>query len=239
LVQEIDAFDLSTTSLADAVEAASRERIRGINYSVGDFNDPILPKRTYDIVFFHASLHHVDALDRLFRRLTFALRRPGIIYVDEYIGPSRTEWTLPKLRAAQAVLDMVPRAARLREVIEPPVEHRDPSEAIRSSEIPSFVNQFFDIIEWRPYGGQIVDLVLPHVSQAWANTEEGCSFISAMLELEQYEMNANPNSTHHVVAVGRLKSWRALARPLARQAVSAGVRRLQMRLHRRSNSDQI
>jgi SAM-dependent methyltransferase len=229
IVQEIDAFDVSEASLADARREAEKEGIDGIHYGFGNFDDPHLARRRYDIAFFHASLHHVSALERLFRRLTFALKRGGAVYVDEYVGPSRGDWTRDQLGLAQAVLDILPAEGKLRPDIELPVEPNDPSEAIRSSEIPRFLGDFFDIAVWRPYGGQVVDLVMPNLAADWAASPEGLPYVQAMLDIEDYELARNPASTHYVVAFGTLKSLPRLAAPLADQVRKAARRRIRAR----------
>ncbi len=229
VVDEIDAFDISPASLEDARREADQEGITGVSYRVGNFDDPRLSPRRYDVAFFHASLHHVSSLERLFRRLTFALRRSGAVYVDEYIGPSRAEWTREHLGFAQAVLDMIPAAAKLKDTIDVPIEVNDPSEAVRSSEIPGFLSEFFDLVAWRPYGGQIVDLVFPCLAADWVSSTEGLSYVDAMLRLEDYELERHPEATHYVVAYGRLKSLPRLAAPLARQTGLALRRRLRRR----------
>jgi SAM-dependent methyltransferase len=226
IVREIDAFDVSEASLADARGEASRDGIEGISYGVGDFDDPELSRRRYDIVFFHASLHHVGALERLFRRLAFSLKRKGAVYVDEYVGPSRGEWTLERLLPAQALLDRLPSEAKARTRIDLPIEANDPSEAIRSSEIPRFLRDFFDIVEWRPYGGQVVDLVMPCLRPGWAASGDGLAHVQALLAIEEEELARAPESTHYLVAFGRLRDIRDLARPLAAQARKAVSRRL-------------
>ncbi|HKA36703.1 MAG TPA: class I SAM-dependent methyltransferase [Thermoanaerobaculia bacterium] len=226
LVEEIDAFDVSSQSLEEARAAAAREGLGGIHYSTGNFDDPVLPRRHYDIVFFHAALHHSFALERLFRRLAFSLKPRGWIYIDEYIGPSRSHWSPDGLRLAQAVLDMVPEEAKLTSTVPLPIEPNDPSEGVRSDEIPRFFNEFFDVVEWKPYGGQITDLVMLCVSREWAASEQGSKSVQAMLDLEDWQLDAMPSSNHHVVACGRLKRRAQLARPLSRQALQAVRRRL-------------
>ena len=226
VVSEIEAFDVSQVSLDDACREAAREGIEGIQYGFGNFDDPHLTSRRYDIAFFHASLHHVSGLERLFRRLTFALKRGGAVYVDEYVGPSRGDWTEEHLKLAQAVLDMLPAEAKLKTRIDIPIEISDPSEAIRSSEIPRFLHDFFDIEVWRPYGGQVVDLVFPCLAADWVCSAEGLPFVQSMLRIEEYDLERNPASTHYAVAYGRLKSLPRLARPLAAQVRRAVGRRL-------------
>jgi SAM-dependent methyltransferase len=172
---------------------------------VGDFDDPRLAPGRYDIAFFHASLHHVSRLERLFRRLGLGLAPSGALYVDEYVGPSRTDWNTGLLRTAQEVLDGLPPASKIHSKIALPIEPNDESEAVRSSEIRAFLRRFADMIAWRPYGGQIVDVVLPCVTKEWADSAEGHSFIREMLALEERQLEADPESTHHLVAYGRLR----------------------------------
>jgi len=228
LVEQIDAFDVSAASLEEARRAAAEEGLAGIAYALGNFDDPVLEAGRYDIVFFHASLHHVSELERLFRRLALALKPRGWIYVDEYVGPSRTHWSPKALVLAQAVLDMVPDEGKLRAKLEPPIEVNDPSEAVRSDEIPRFLTDFFDILNFRPYGGQVTDLVMPCVSASWAASNEGSKWIQAMLDIEDWQLSALPCENHHLVAYGRLKGADALPVALLRRE----ARRLSRRLAR-------
>lgn len=90
LCKQVDAFDASIASLHVAVEAA--RAIPGIRYFAADFNRVTFPPNAYDAVFFHQSAHHVERLEHLFMCLLPALKPGGIVYLDEYVGPSRTEW---------------------------------------------------------------------------------------------------------------------------------------------------
>ena len=222
LVKTVDAFDVSRKSLEDAASAADAEKLSGcLHYRVGNFDDPLVPRYRYDAAFFHAALHHVFELERLFRRLALGLKPRGALYLDEYVGPSRHEWRPRDLDLAQAVLDMAPREAKVQEKLSFPVEPGDPTEAIRSSEIPAFVREYFDVAAWKPYGGQIADLVFPCLHPAWTSTPEGGRFVAALLRLEDRELERDPATTHHVVAFGRLKRVDRPLRLFARQALRA------------------
>ncbi len=228
LVREIDGFDISPASLEDARREALKEGIDGIHYALGDFDDPTFDRRgvKYDIVFFHASLHHVSSLERLFRRLALGGLRPGgALYLDEYIGPSRFHWTQDRLLNAQAVLDLAPASAKINARILPPVEVDDPSEAVRSDEIPGFVREFFDIVAWQPYGGQLAGLVFPQLHAEWVHSDAGQRFVSSLLEMEDEQLQRDPTTTAHVVAYARLKPVRRLLRPIGAQTVRALLRR--------------
>jgi SAM-dependent methyltransferase len=205
VVREIDAFDISPKSLEDARQEAAKEGLSGIHYGVGNFDDPRLVFGRYDIAFFHASLHHVSRLERLFARLRRGLAPGGAVYVDEYVGPSRTDWSFELLQTAQDVLDGLPKGAKIHSKIELPIEPNDPSEAVRSSEIRPFLRRHVDLIEWRPYGGQIVDVVLPCVYKEWADSTEGHASIRQMLDLEDRQLEVDPEATHHLVAYGTLR----------------------------------
>lgn len=226
VVAEIDAFDISPASLDDARREAEAEGISGIHYRHGDFDDPRLGWRRYDICFFHASLHHVSRLERLFRRLIPALVPGAAVYVDEFVGPSRSQWTNDQLQLVQGVLDMIPEEAKIKRTIDLPIEPNDPSEGVRAGEITAFLETFLDIIEWRPYGGQILGLVLPCLAAGWTSSPEGEKHVAAMIEMEDYLIRTFPSSTHHAVAYGRLKPLPQLALPLGRQALRSLRHRL-------------
>jgi SAM-dependent methyltransferase len=111
-----------------------------------------------DLIFFHASLHHIRALERVLEGCAELLKRgrPGLLYVDEYIGPSRHEWKASHLQQAAALLERIPPELRQTKTLRPPVAYDDPTEMIRSSEIEPILRQYFDIIEYRPYYGNVV-----------------------------------------------------------------------------------
>jgi SAM-dependent methyltransferase len=165
LVEEIDAFDGSLVSLHLARQAADRlgygDRIR---YFAADFNEPVLPRRRYDAVFFHQSAHHVWKLEKLDRAVLRALKPDGIVYLDEYVGPSRDEWRDDLIAAQRAELAAVHPSLRLRDDLPYPIQEDDPSEAIRSSEIETQLRIGFDVVARRPYGGTLLSLVIPQLN---------------------------------------------------------------------------
>jgi O-antigen biosynthesis protein len=205
VARRIDAFDISPKSLEDARLEAQKEGIAGIEYALGDFDDPRLPPNRYDVAFFHASLHHVRRLERLFHRLRRALGPGAAVYVDEYVGPSRSGWSAGVLAHAQRLLEDLPPAARLGDRIPPPIERNDPSEAIRSGEIASFLRQELDLVEWRPCGGQLAALLFPLLRRDWTESEEGGRWVARLMELEDEGLARNSSATFYLVAYGRIR----------------------------------
>lgn len=203
IVSEIEGYDLSEESLAEARRSAAEAGLSGIRYLAGNFDDPRLPRNTYDVVFFHQSLHHVSRLERLFDAVFKALVPGGAVYADEYVGPSRNRWKPEHIRRAQSLLDGLPVRAKVPRRIDLPIEEHDPSEGARSGEVASFLRRHFEPVEWKPYGGQIVSLVFPYLRPAWAQSHDGQRAVGDMLRLEEEELSSDPAATYYLVAYGR------------------------------------
>lgn len=168
----IDAFDGSVRSLRAARRLADEEGYAGrIRYFASDFNRPALPRNTYDIVFANQSLHHVGRLEKLFRALAYAMKPGAILYLDEYIGPSRTEWNDEVIAPHRAVFADLPAATRKSGFLPLPIQSDDPSEAIRSSEIMPQLSIGFDLEEARSYGGNLLAVLYPLMDWSRATDE--------------------------------------------------------------------
>ncbi|HUR80820.1 MAG TPA: class I SAM-dependent methyltransferase [Thermoanaerobaculia bacterium] len=205
ICQEIDAFDGSAESIriatAEAANAGFGDRI---HYSIGNFNEPQLPRDAYDVVFAHQSLHHVAKLEKLYRAVLRAMRPDGLFYLDEYVGPSSQQWNAKTFAYARAVYDMIPESQRLASVLPLPIEPADPSEAIRSDEILPQLAIGFDVIERRDYGGNLLASIFPYVEQSNA-------LIDSLITAEQELLSAGQPSFYTVV-VARPRRARFLAK---------------------------
>jgi SAM-dependent methyltransferase len=180
LCEKVDAFDGAFLSLRVATEEAKSagmgDRIR---YYAADFNLASLPRNTYDIVFFNQSMHHVLALEKLMLAVHRALRPDGLLYIDEYIGPSRFAWNAERIGVQQALYMSLPADWRLHPTLPLPIELGDPSEAVRSDEILPAVETGFDIVERRDYGGNILAVLFPAIDWSKAPAEFAANLISA------------------------------------------------------------
>ena len=99
-VASIDGIDVSRSSLDLARRLAAEEGLeKQIDYFESDALSWLERKVTegdgYDLVFFHGCLHHFEALEPIIDATVRLLqeRRDSMFFVDEYIGPSRNEWT--------------------------------------------------------------------------------------------------------------------------------------------------
>jgi SAM-dependent methyltransferase len=222
--ERVDAFDSSIGSIAIArAEAKSDGVADRIHYYLADFNEPVLPRRHYDLIVFHQSLHHVGKLEKLLSRALAALKPDGLVYLDEYVGPSRYEWTDELIAAQRKVYATI--AARTSRELEYPVERYDPSEALRSSEILPQLHHGFDVLQYRPYGGALLAPIYPWID--WDRAEPG---LAEQLIAAEKELALPP---YYAIALATPKG--GLRRLVARLRYFAEpkLRRLRLEVRRR------
>lgn len=157
----MDAFDISPASVKAAKQEASKAGLDSkLQYHTTDLNSIELEKGHYDFALCIGSLHHVENLEHLFKELRGSLRAGGFLFINEYVGPSRLQWTEKQLRIVNKVWEIFPPEYRkpgpLISVDAEELSRADPSEAVRSSEIISLLNQYFEVIEQVEYGGSFL-----------------------------------------------------------------------------------
>lgn len=197
LCGSIDAIDASIQSVAQARRTAALEGYGdAIHYFAGDFNRLSLPHSHYDLVLFHQSLHHVDELEATLSTVMKALTPHGLLYLDEYVGPSRTSWSPRRLAPVRFVYDRLPESLRAHRKLPLPIHPHDPSEAIRSDEIISRTAVGFVTLEERPYGGNLLAPIYP------ALTERPDDIIASLIEQEEAWL-AEHGGAHYRIIVAR------------------------------------
>ena len=158
----VDAFDGSIASLAVARREARTAGMGGqIHYFAADFNAPAFPRAAYDAVFIHQALHHVGKLEKLLRAIRRCLKPGGLLYLEEYVGPSSTAWSAARLEPLARLYEELPRSLRILDRLPAPIQADDPSEAIRSGEIREQVAIGFEVEHERGYGGNLLSVILP------------------------------------------------------------------------------
>ncbi len=204
ICHEIDGVDLSEGALRIAAEEAANEGLDGISYQRGDFNRLNLPQDRYDVVFFHQAMHHVANLEHCVRQIQKALKSEGLFYLDEYVGPSRTEWHDDLLADANAYLRSIPKKFRRSESVTFPIEEEDPSEAVRSSEIVPLVRLHFDVIEHRDYGGNLLALIHPLVRWDVIDDATRAQLLDDLISGEQALLDGGASSFYTVIVARNL-----------------------------------
>ncbi|HEX7253011.1 MAG TPA: class I SAM-dependent methyltransferase [Thermoanaerobaculia bacterium] len=189
-VERIIGVDFSPEAVARASENAARAGLSGkVRHQVVDLERDALPSGPYDLVFAHDVIHHLRELDRFFDRVAKELAPGGVLLFCEYVGPDRFQYDRKRreiidefLRALPEKYRRLPRTGGLATegVRTDPGElaRRDPSEAVRSSEILPAVRRRMRVLEEIPYGGSILN---PLLHEIIVNFEDGNEADEAIL----------------------------------------------------------
>lgn len=66
----------------------------------------------------------------------------------------------------------------------------DPSEAVRSAEIVPVLQQYFDLVEYRPLGGTILQFLLADIAGNFQQDEAGAQLLEMLFAIEDALMAA-------------------------------------------------
>ncbi len=231
LVREIDGYDLSDGAIAEARRLAAEQGFTSIRYQIVDLDRYTLPEGKFDAIFAHSSVHHVAALENLFENVRRALKRDGIFHLNEFVGPSRFQWTDDQLHLINEYLDSLPERLRLTptgpkpRVTRPTIQQMldmDPTEAVRSADIVEVLARDFDIVEERPYGGTLLHMGLAGIAQNFrTEVREDVQHLQRFMDIEDEMMAAGVIGSDFAVLTARPRTadrpgFRAKAAPAIR-----------------------
>jgi SAM-dependent methyltransferase len=192
-------LDLSEDALAIARDRASAQDLRGLVYCRQDLNRLQLEARSCEAVFSHQALHHVEDLHACLEVVAACLAPHGMLYLDEYVGPSRSEWRPELLREAEATYQKLPRAVRRRRHVALPVDWRDPSEAVRSSSILPILGEHFQVEARRDYGGTLLSVIYPHLELTRLPAAKRDDILAILIEAERRYLATGAPSFYTVI----------------------------------------
>ena len=231
----VDACDASPDSIRLAKQLAEEKGMAGlIRYDVRDIDRIELPRSKYDFVIAKMALHHFERLEHVFEQVRLSLKPGGVFVFNEFVGPSRFQWTDLQIELMNAILETLPDRNRhsahnndfLHRIDRPSLEgmvRMDPSEAVRSAEILPVLRQSFEVVEYKPYGGTLLHILLTHIMASFdLQSEEQRSLLKMIFLMEKTLIRERviPSDFAYVVAKplsGPPKELPAAARvPLAR-----------------------
>ncbi len=199
----MEGVDFSEETISEARFAAEEAHLSDrLDYRVEDINALKLPRARYDIVFFHGSLHHVRQIERVLTEVRHALKPGGLVYMDEYMGPSRSEWTDEEWGFARSAFEALPEELKNRPRLMVPLPLDDPSESIRSSAIRPAVARLFEIVEERPYGGNVLWFVFPCLDMERLR-QDSTGALSRLIALEEHLLERRWVESYFRVIVAR------------------------------------
>ncbi len=203
ICRAVEGIDFSPEAIAQARQGAREANLsRVLDYRVEDVNALELPQAAFDIVFFHGSLHHVRSVERALAQVRGALKPGGLLYLDEYMGPSRTEWKDADWSFARSAFDALPEELKNRRELMVPIPMDDPLESVRSSAILPEVRRIFTILEDRPYGGNILWFLFPCLDMARLR-QDRTDALSRLIALEDHLLERRWVDSYYRVIVAR------------------------------------
>ncbi len=190
----MDGLDVSPSSIELARRRAAEAGMDSrLCYRVEDIDGLSLPPRRYGFAVAKMALHHLTDLEHVFAEVAGALAPGAPLMFNEFVGPSRFQWSDRQVDLMNEMLARMPprirRAAPFARVHRPDardVAARDPSESVRSAEILPLLRRHFDLVELAPYGGTLLHVVLSPVIHAFdLEAESDRELLRSLIEMER------------------------------------------------------
>lgn len=206
--QQIDAFDASPESIRLAGQLAQEAGCGDrIHYDVRDIDRIQLPLATYDFVVIKMALHHFENLEQVYQQIRRSLRPGGLFMFNEFVGPTRFQWSDVQLQLINELLQTFPDAHRTVPFIDRPTIAQmiaeDPTESLRSAEIMPLLGDYFEIVEHKPYGGTLLNLLLTETLHTFdTKREDDRHFLHGLFDFERSKIETAelPSDFAYVVA---------------------------------------
>ncbi|MDY7054710.1 glycosyltransferase [Limnospira fusiformis] len=192
----IDAFDFSEASLNIARQTAANVGVN-INFYQDDFNTFTLDKgKKYDIAFCSGSLHHVKEIERFLGIVHGCLHPDGYFIINEYVGDNYCIYSPHQVKIINRLYKCFGEILRsgIQENFINPTIHQvfatDPSEAVRSKLILPFIEYYFNIEVYNPFGGAILHPLYPLLehTQLLPGDPKSEALVRLLLEFEEILM---------------------------------------------------
>lgn len=192
----IVAVDLVEHLIKTARKTASDQGIHKIDFRSGDFMKMDW-KEQFDVVFFHASLHHFPEIENLITSKIIPLLRPeGHVIMNEYVGPNRLQCSAERREAITEMLQLIPvewrtrfRRKSIKKQFSGPGLLRmiiaDPSECVDSESILPVLRKFMLPVIERPFGGNLLMGGLKDIAHHFAvDDPERNSILQGLFQFE-------------------------------------------------------
>jgi ubiquinone/menaquinone biosynthesis C-methylase UbiE len=182
-IEHIDAYDISKERIAYAKSKAAEVKCNKINFQVGDVYKIELKPNYYDLIISEQALHHFTPLKQILDRVSYTLKPTGYFFINEFVGPTRFQWTKNQIDAVNSILAIFPAKYKViygsnelkSKVYRPSrlsMKIVDPSEAVESSNILPLLREKFETIEVKGYGGSILSLLFEDIAHNFLGDDD-------------------------------------------------------------------
>jgi SAM-dependent methyltransferase len=237
------------------VEAGSCERLTGldeeqarIDFAAGRVPEPLRERITFRLgtlerweppeplgaAVLRSCLHRRADLEQVLDRLAAMLVPDGLLFVEDFVGPARFQWTDAQLDAINRLLARLPREllqdlsagdGRLKTKVERQQRGagRDATAgrsgpAPRSDEIVPLLDRSFERVELRPFGGAIFHQLFGRIM---GNFDDRPDLVGVLMEVDALLTDAGAVASDYMWGVWR----RGRSAPRRSRWRSAGARR--------------
>ena len=211
--KKIDAYDLSENRIKQAIINAKQKGLSDVlNFHVGDVNVTDI-KDYYDVVIAEGILHHLSPLNEALIKINKFLKPNGYLIINEFVGPTRFQWTKRQLEVINGLLSILPsKYTRLYNsnlykprVYKPSLLRMilsDPSEAVESSKIYPLLHEVFDVLEVKEFGGTIHQLLFDGIAHNFLSEDIETKFwLKVCYDIEDRLLMSGNIKSDFIVAV--------------------------------------
>lgn len=213
---EIDCYDFSDELLQKGKIISDKKGLKNISYFATNILQHNFQNKKYDVVFFHASLHHFDRISGFLDQVVIKnLESKGLLIINEYVGATRLQYSKMQLEYINKAISIVPKEYRkifktniyknkyygsgvLRMII------ADPSECVDSASIIPSIHEKFNILEEKFYGNNILQGALKEISHHFVElNSEKKEILERIFQIEDEFLKKHPSD--YVFGVYQLK----------------------------------
>ncbi|MBQ4805083.1 class I SAM-dependent methyltransferase [Aquimarina sp. MMG015] len=174
--KEIVCIDINEVLFDAAKKSASERKLDNISFKIQDLYSYDFRENYFDIVFFHASLHHFKNIEELVgQKIKKTLKTDGKLIINEFVGPNRLQFPKHQIMATNNAIKLIPKPYRKRFKLNL-FKNRiygsgiirmilaDPSECIESEKILPAIHKNYTTIYEASYGGNLLANALKDLS---------------------------------------------------------------------------
>lgn len=214
IVEHFDLYEITEARIAIGIAEAEKFGISGkVTWHRADAFVSCT-RSDYDVVHWNNALHHMLDVDAAVAWSMERLRPGGLFAMDDFVGPSRFQWTDLDLTLAadfrrslpQRLMSIPGHPGRFynAELPRPTIEAMiamDPTESADSGRILDVVRARVPGVQIIPTGGVIYQLGLRDILGNFTDSPEDQGLLALALLLDR-EITALTGQTHYAIAVG-------------------------------------
>ena len=214
LVKSFDLYEFSSRRIAAAQQKATELGLADrVTFHQKDALQEVNEQR-YDFVHWDNSLHHMLDVDQAIRWSHNILQAGGMFYLNDFVGPSRFQWSDASLELAGRIRSLLPPAYlknphKPEEQVSlsmnrptPEIMDQDPSEAAQSEQIFESLLRYFPDAEIKKTGGTVYHLPLNDILHNFdENDATDTALLSLLLLIDELCIQIPKYDNHYATAI--------------------------------------